>query len=266
MLYPHIDPVAFSIGSVQVHWYGLMYLVAFCLGWGLARWRASRPGSHWTTAEVDDLVTWIMLGVIVGARLGYVFVYDLPAFAAQPALVFQLWNGGMSFHGGLCGVLVACWWWSRRRGRRMLDVLDFCAPLVPQGLFFGRIGNFINGELWGGVTDMPWGMALAEGLPMRHPSQLYEAFLEGVVLFVVLWIYSAKPRPTGRVAGLFALLYAIFRSLVEFVRQPDVQLGYLAWGWLTMGQLLCVPLMLAGLWLLLRPSALPGETPRVARH
>ena len=222
LAYPNISPVALSLGPVQVHWYGLMYLFAFLAGWGLARWRASRPvwiAAGWNGQKVDDLLTWIMLGVVAGGRLGYVL-----------------------------------WWWSRRNKKKFMDVVDFVAPLVPPGLFFGRIGNFINGELWGGVTDGPLGMVFPTGGPLpRHPSQLYEAGLEGLVMFVVLWVYSSRIRPTGRVSGLFAVLYGVFRFAVEFVRQPDPQLGYLAFGWLTMGQLLCVPLLIAGLWLLFRP-------------
>ena len=257
LAYPNISPVALSLGPVQVHWYGLMYLFAFLAGWGLARWRASRPAwiaAGWNGQKVDDLLTWIMLGVVAGGRLGYVLFYDLPVYLDQPSEIFKIWNGGMSFNGGLIGVLLMGWWWSRRNKKKFMDVVDFVAPLVPPGLFFGRIGNFINGELWGGVTDGPLGMVFPTGGPLpRHPSQLYEAGLEGLVLFVVLWVYSSRIRPTGRVSGLFAVLYGVFRFAVEFVRQPDPQLGYLAFGWLTMGQLLCVPLLIAGLWLLFRP-------------
>ena len=238
-------------------WLAGAYLFAFLAGWGLARWRASRPAwiaAGWNGQKVDDLLTWIMLGVVAGGRLGYVLFYDLPVYLDQPSEIFKIWNGGMSFHGGLIGVLLMGWWWSRRNKKKFMDVVDFVAPLVPPGLFFGRIGNFINGELWGGVTDGPLGMVFPTGGPLpRHPSQLYEAGLEGLVLFVVLWVYSSRIRPTGRVSGLFAVLYGVFRFAVEFVRQPDPQLGYLAFGWLTMGQLLCVPLLIAGLWLLFRP-------------
>lgn len=265
LAYPRFDPVAFSLGPVQVHWYGLMYLFAFLIGWGLARYRAGRSpwaGQGWSRERVDDMVTWIMLGVVLGGRLGYVLFYDLKAFLADPAEIFRLWNGGMSFHGGFLGVALAMLWWCRKQKRDFLDVMDFVAPFVPPGLFFGRIGNFINAELWGNVTDKPWGMVFPTGGPLpRHPSQLYEAGLEGLVLFAALWIYSGSGgtlgRARGRVSGLFALLYGAFRFLVEFVRQPDPQLGYLAFGWLTMGQILCIPLIAVGLWLLLRPSAPP---------
>ena len=250
-----IDPVALSIGSLQLRWYGLMYLAGFGLGWLLGRWRASRPGSGWTGPDVDDLLTCVMIGIILGGRLGYVLFYDLPVYINDPMEIVRIWNGGMSFHGGLLGVLGAFWYFARTRGRTFLEVSDFIAPLIPQGLFFGRLGNFINGELWGKVSDVPWGIVFPGAGPLpRHPSQLYEAALEGLALFIMVWVFSLKPRKTGAVSGLFALGYGVFRFAVEFVRMPDVQLGYLAFGWLTMGQLLCVPLILAGAWLLWRKA------------
>ena len=253
MTLPHIDPVALSFGNLQLRWYGLMYLAGFGLGWWLGRWRASRPNSGWRAADVDDLLTCVMIGIILGGRLGYVLFYDLPVYIHDPVEILRIWNGGMSFHGGLLGVLCAFWYFARTRKKSFLEVSDFIAPLVPQGLFWGRMGNFINGELWGKVSDVPWAMVFPTGGPWpRHPSQLYEGLLEGLVLFVVLWIFSTRPRKAGAVSGLFALLYAVFRFGVEFVRVPDAQLGYLAFGWLTMGQLLCLPLMAAGLWLLCR--------------
>ena len=253
MTFPHIDPIAFSIGSLHLRWYGLMYLFAFVGGWLLGRLRASRPNSGWRSQDVDDLLTFVMLGVILGARLGYVLFYDLAEYIRDPLEIFRVWNGGMSFHGGLLGVLGAFWYFSRTREKPFLDVADFIAPLVPQGLFFGRMGNFINGELWGKPSDLPWAMVFPSGGPWaRHPSQLYEALLEGVALFVILWLFSSRKRRPGAVAGLFALLYGIFRFGVEFVRVPDVQLGYLAFGWLTMGQVLCLPLIAVGGWLLWR--------------
>ena len=259
---PHIDPVALSIGSLQLRWYGLMYLAGFGLGWFLGRWRASRPGSGWTAADVDDLLTCVMIGIILGGMIGYVLFYDLPVYVQDPMEILRIWNGGMSFHGGLLGVLGAFWYFARTRGRTFLEVSDFIAPLVPQGLFFGRLGNFINGELWGKVSDVPWAMVFPSGGPYpRHPSQLYEALLEGLLLFFMVWFFSAKQRKPGAVSGLFALGYAIFRFAVEFVRVPDVQLGYLAFGWLTMGQLLCLPLMIAGVWLLCRKAPLAPVRP-----
>ena len=257
-----IDPVALSIGSLQLRWYGLMYLAGFGLGWMLGRWRASRPGSGWTGPDVDDLLTCVMIGIILGGRIGYVLFYDLPVYIHDPMEIMRIWNGGMSFHGGLLGVLGAFWYFARTRGRTFLEVSDFIAPLIPQGLFFGRLGNFINGELWGKVSDVPWAIVFPGAGPLpRHPSQLYEAALEGLLLFIMVWVFSLKPRKVGAVSGLFALGYGVFRFAVEFVRMPDVQLGYLAFGWLTMGQLLCVPLILAGAWLLCRKA--PVLAPRM---
>ncbi len=257
-----IDPVALSIGSLQLRWYGLMYLAGFGLGWMLGRWRASRPGSGWTGPDVDDLLTCVMIGIILGGRLGYVLFYDLPVYINDPMEIVRIWNGGMSFHGGLLGVLGAFWYFARTRGRTFLEVSDFIAPLIPQGLFFGRLGNFINGELWGKVSDVPWAIVFPGAGPLpRHPSQLYEAALEGLLLFIMVWVFSRKPRKVGAVSGLFAFGYGVFRFAVEFVRMPDVQLGYLAFGWLTMGQLLCVPLILAGAWLLCRKA--PVLAPRL---
>ncbi len=249
--YPAIDPVAVSFGPVRLHWYGVMYIAAFLAAGLLVRSRAARPGSGWTADQVDALATWAMLGVVLGARLGYILFYDLDTYLADPLEVFRVWNGGMSFHGGLVGVLSAALWWSLRHKKRFLDVTDFVAPLVPPGLFFGRLGNFINGELWGKVTTVDWGMVFpgAGELP-RHPTQLYEAGLEGLLLFTILWVYSRKPRPLGAVSGLFAVLYALCRIGVEFFRLPDPQLGYLFFGWVTMGQVLCLPLLLAGVLLL----------------
>ena len=262
-----IDPVALSIGSLQLRWYGLMYLAGFGLGWMLGRWRASRPGSGWTGPDVDDLLTCVMIGIILGGRLGYVLFYDLPVYINDPMEIVRIWNGGMSFHGGLLGVLGAFWYFARTRGRTFLEVSDFIAPLIPQGLFFGRLGNFINGELWGKVSDVPWAIVFPGAGPLpRHPSQLYEAALEGLLLFIMVWVFSLKPRKVGAVSGLFALAYGVFRFAVEFVRMPDVQLGYLAFGWLTMGQLLCVPLILAGAWLLCRKAPVLAPSMPQAEH
>jgi len=253
LLHPSFDPVAVHIGPLAVRWYGLMYLLGFAAGWGLGRRRASRPGSGWTPREVDDMVTLCMFGLIIGARLGYVLFYDLPVFLAEPLSMLAIWKGGMSFHGGLAGICFCLWWFGRRTGRSFMQVADFLVPLCPLGLLAGRLGNFINGELFGRPTDLPWGMVFpGGGLAPRHPSQLYEAGLEGVLLFTVVWLFSARKRPTGAVGGLFALLYGCFRFTVEFARQPDPQLGFIALGWLTMGQLLSVPLIAIGGWLLWR--------------
>ena len=253
LLHPEFDPVALRIGPLAVRWYGLMYMLGFAAGWTLGRGRASRPGSGWDAREVDDLVALCMFGLIVGARLGYVLFYDLPLFLAEPVTILEIWKGGMSFHGGLAGICLCLWWFGRKTGRSFMQVADFLVPLCPLGLLAGRMGNFINGELWGRPTDLPWGMVFpGGGIVPRHPSQLYEAGLEGVALFTIVWMFSSKKRPAGAVGGLFALLYGCFRFSVEFVRQPDPQLGYIAFNWLTMGQLLSVPLMLIGGFLLWR--------------
>ncbi len=258
MLAPDIDPVAFSLGPLKVHWYGLMYLVGFVGGWAVGAYRAGRPGSGWQRAEVGDLLFYLALGTILGGRLGYVLFYNFGYYLRHPLEIFYLWTGGMSFHGGLLGVIVAMWWYARRTRRSFFAVADFVAPLVPIGLGAGRIGNFINQELWGRVTDVPWGMVFARtGGPLpRHPSQLYEFALEGVALFAVLWFYSARPRPAGAVSGLFLLCYGVFRFFVEFFRVPDAHIGYLAFGWVTLGQLLSTPMILFGAWLLLRKQPL----------
>ena len=248
MLTASFDPVAFTIGSLSVRWYGLMYVVGFLLGWFLGRQRAARFG--WEARDVDDLVTISMLGCVLGGRLGYIIFYDLPVYLADPSEILRFWNGGMSFHGAAIGLSLAFLYFGRTRKKRFIDIADFITPLIPPGLFFGRIGNFINGELWGKVTTAPWGVIFPHAGPYpRHPSQLYEAFLEGVVLFVLLMWFSARPRRRGQIAGLFAMGYGISRFCVEFVRMPDVQLGYLAMQWLTMGQLLSLPLIAIGCWL-----------------
>ncbi len=251
LTFPEIDPVAISLGPLKVHWYGLMYLVGFAGGWWLAVLRARRPGSGWSRPQLDDLLFYMALGVVLGGRLGYTFFYNLPAFLNDPLILLRVWEGGMSFHGGLLGVLFAIWLYARKSQRRFFAVVDYIAPLVTVGLGAGRLGNFINGELWGKVTDVPWGMVFPGAGPLpRHPSQLYEFLLEGVVLFTILWLYSRKPRPTMAVSGLFAVCYGLFRFLVELVREPDSHIGYLAFGWVTMGQLLTLPLILVGITLL----------------
>lgn len=252
LIHPGFDPVAFSLGPVSVHWYGLMYLAGFAGGYGLGVLRAARPGSGWNSNEVADVLFYIAIGVILGGRLGYVLFYNPAYYLQNPLEILQLWSGGMSFHGGLLGVIAAMAWFARRTQRGFFQVADFIAPLTPLGLLAGRIGNFINQELWGRATDLPWAMVFPATDPARvprHPSMLYEAFLEGAVLFAVLWIYSRRPRPTGRVSGLFLICYGVFRFLVEFVREPDAHIGYLALDWLTMGQVLSIPMVLFGLGL-----------------
>ncbi len=259
--YPIIDPVAISFGSLQVHWYGIMYIVAFILAWLLLRYRAKKAGSGWTATEIDDLITWGMIGVIVGGRLGYILFYDFVHYSANPLDIIYIWNGGMSFHGGLIGVLLATFLWSRKYKKRYITLLDFISPAVAPGLFFGRIGNFINGELWGKVSSVSWAVVFPHaGSQARHPTQLYEAFLEGLVLFVVLWIYSSKERSAGAVSGLFAILYGVFRFISEFYREPDKQLGYLYSDWFTMGMLLSLPLIVIG-GLLFAYSVMKSKNP-----
>jgi phosphatidylglycerol:prolipoprotein diacylglycerol transferase len=244
LVYPDIDPVALALGPLKIRWYGLMYVLGFLGGWFLARRRAAAPGSTWTAADVDDLIFYAALGVIIGGRLGWILFYGFDTVRADPLALVKVWQGGMSFHGGLIGVLVAIALFARRRGRSILDVFDFTAPLPAIGLGAGRIGNFINGELWGKTTGVPWGF-LVQG-EVRHASQLYEALLEGLVLFLLLWWFTSRPRPQLAPSGLFLVLYGTFRFLIEFVRLPDADIGYLAFGWLTMGQLLSLPMIVAG--------------------
>jgi phosphatidylglycerol:prolipoprotein diacylglycerol transferase len=277
-----INPIAFSIGPVQVHWYGIMYLVGFAIAWWLGQRRRAAGRLPVTADQFSDLAFYLMLGVILGGRIGYMIFYDTSELIHNPLSLIRVWEGGMSFHGGLLGVLAAALIWTRRRGLNFFDVMDFIAPVVPIGLGLGRLGNFIGGELWGRHTDAPWGMIFPRALESlsktkddlyqmylagqlnaeaRHPSQLYEFCLEGVVLFAVLWIYSRKPRPRYAVSGLFALLYGLFRFAVEFVREPDVQLGFVAFDWLTMGQILSLPLIAVGLLLLWMSRGAPVLMP-----
>lgn len=253
ILFPNIDPVIFSIGPVTLHWYGLMYLVGFVFALWLAKRRAGKANSGWTKNEVENLLYIGFLGVFIGGRLGYVLFYNLPVFLSNPLYLFKVWDGGMSFHGGLIGVICAMWWYARRTRRHFFQVADFVAPLIPFGLGMGRIGNFINGELWGRVTlDTPWAMLFPGsrgediqivsqdpsllpileqyGVLPRHPSQLYEMFFEGIVLFIILNLFIRKPRPMGSVSGLFLIGYGAFRIFIEFFRQPDAQLGLLGGG------------------------------------
>lgn len=242
------DPVALAIGPVRIHWYGLMYVLGFAGFWLLGILHARRTHTPVAPEQVSDLLFYGALGAILGGRLGSALFYHFDRLLTDPWMILRIWEGGMSFHGGLIGVLVAIWLWQRKSGTGWLAAVDFCAPMVPIGLFFGRTGNFINGELWGRPTDLPWGVIFpAAGPEPRHPSQLYEAALEGLLLFVVLWWFARKPRSVGAIAAVFALGYATVRFAVEFVRLPDAHLGYLAFGWLTMGQLLCIPLALVGL-------------------
>jgi phosphatidylglycerol:prolipoprotein diacylglycerol transferase len=248
--YPQINPVAFSLGTLQVHWYGLMYLLGFVMAWLLAYWRVTHYKLDWTVEQISDLIFYAALGVILGGRIGYMLFYNFSTLMHQPWMLFKIWEGGMSFHGGLIGVLVAIWIFAWRFNKKFWAVGDFLAPLVPLGLAAGRIGNFINGELWGRVTDVPWGMVFphVDAQP-RHPSQLYEFGLEGLLLFLVVWWYAAKPRPTGRVSAVFLIGYALCRLIAECFREPDAQMGFMAFDWLTMGQILTIPMMVLGLGL-----------------
>ena len=295
MPHPYVvqfNAVAFRLGPLQIHWYGLMYLLAFLLIAGLAEYRRRKGRLPVSRDALGDLMFYAMMGVIVGGRVWYMLFYYAGGIGwiwRDPLALFKVWDGGMSFHGGLLGVVLAGWWWSRRHRLHPFDTIDFVAPMVPLGLGLGRLGNFINGELWGKPGDVPWAMifpgsrdedlqlaahdpALAERLQRfgalpRHPSQLYELALEGVAMFAVLWLVSLRPRPRYLVSGLFALLYGCFRFAVEFVRVPDPQLGYLAWGWLTMGQVQSIPLIVVGLVLIAmsrRAPVLPLATHRGA--
>lgn len=253
LIYPNIHPIAFHLGPLTVYWYGLMYLFAFLTCWGVLSYRIRF--SHFkmvlTAEQLSDLLFYAALGVIIGGRLGYMLFYGFSDLIHDPLLLFQIWKGGMSFHGGLIGVIIALWLFSRKIKKSLVDITDFVAPVVPIGLAFGRLGNFINGELWGRETDVPWGMIFPTGgLIPRHPSQLYEFFLEGIVLFVILWFFSQKPRPRFAISGLFLLGYGLVRFFVEFFRQPDAQMGFIAFDWLTQGQLLSLPMIFLGLGLL----------------
>jgi len=253
--YPDIDPVALALGPIKIHWYGISYVVGIVAAWLLLRWRAkNNPLLGWKQDHIDDMVFYATLGIIIGGRLDSVLFYNLPYCLDHPIDVFKINQGGMSFHGGLIGVLLAMVWFARKTNSTFFQVTDFIAPVVPIGLGCGRIGNFINGELWGAPSSVPWAMifpgSAAGGVP-RHPSQLYEALLEGLLLFVILWIYSAKPRPKMAVSGLFLLGYGIFRFGVELVREPDAHLGYLAFEWVTMGQVLSSPMIILGIVLLI---------------
>lgn len=252
LTYPSIDPVAFHLFSWPVYWYGLMYLSGFLIGWALLALRLNVMPRTFSRDQLSDIVFYAALGAIIGGRLGYILFYDWATIFSDPLRIFQTWKGGMSFHGGLLGVLFALALYARKIQKPFLALTDLISPVVPIGLGAGRIGNFINGELWGRMTNVPWGMIFPNGGPyVRHPSQIYEFLLEGVLLFLILWIFSARPRPLGAVSGLFAVFYGLFRFLAEFFREPDLQIGYIAFGWLTEGQLLSIPLILVGIAILI---------------
>lgn len=265
MDFPQIDPVIFKIGPVALHWYGFMYLLGFVAAWLLGNYRAKQPNSGWTKDMVADFLFYAFLGVIIGGRFGYVIFYHMDLWAKDFLYLFKIWEGGMSFHGGLIGVIAACWFFGRKNNLTTLQVTDFITPLGPLGLMFGRLGNFINGELWGRATDesVPWAMKFScdpENAPwykgcdpsgvLRHPSQLYEAIFEGLVLFIMVWLFSSKPRPTGAVTGLFLFGYGFFRFIIEYFREPDAHLAEVS-ELITRGQVLCLPMIGLGLFLMI---------------
>jgi phosphatidylglycerol---prolipoprotein diacylglyceryl transferase len=269
--YHQLDPVAVQIGGFAIYWYSLMYLVAFGAFWLLGVVRARREDTPIAPAQVSDLLFWGVIGVIVGGRVGYVLFYAFDSFLGNPLMLFQIREGGMSFHGGLAGVLIAIWGYGRHLGCGFLRLADYAAPLGPLGLAAGRLGNYIGGELWGRQTDVPWAVIFPESIQpggrysealyqqyqagaldefARHPSQLYQAAGEGLALFVVLWLYSARPRPVGAVGGLFLAGYGFFRFAAEFFREPDAHLGFVALDWMTMGQILSLPMFVIGVVLM----------------
>ncbi len=286
LIHPQIDPVALRLGPLAIHWYGLTYLAAF----GLFMWLASKrlqhqpfasaatsPAGAWSWRDVEDMLFLGVLGVVIGGRLGYCLFYKPGFYLAEPLKIFAVWEGGMSFHGGMLGVFAAMVWFAHSRGRRWLEVMDFVAPCVPLGLAMGRVGNFINGELWGRVADpsLPWGMVFPGAGPLpRHPSQIYQFLLEGVLLFVLLWLYARSPGPdgrgrrTGQVSGIFLIGYGVFRFIAEYFREPDAFLGLLSLG-LSMGQWLCVPMIIGGIalwrWATMQPVT-PAHPQQVVRQ
>ncbi|MGP1930212.1 MAG: prolipoprotein diacylglyceryl transferase [Arsenophonus sp. ET-YP4-MAG3] len=273
IVFPNIDPIVFSIGPITLYWYGLMYLFGFIFALWLAKRRVNKINCGWTKNEIENLLYMGFLGVFIGGRLGYVLFYNLPTFLNNPLYLFKVLDGGMSFHGGLIGVIFVIWWYARKTNRYFFQVADFIAPLIPFGLGMGRIGNFINGELWGRVTlNTPWAMLFPGsfredihivsqdpsllfilqkyGVLPRHPSQLYEMFFEGIVLFIILNLFIRKPRPIGSVSGLFLICYGVFRVFIEFFRQPDAQFGIL-FGGISMGQILSTPMIIIGIFLMI---------------
>ncbi len=252
LVHPRIDPVALSLGPLQIHWYGLTYLVAFGLFLYLGLRRVRQPWNAeagWSKRDIEDLLFWGVLGVVIGGRLGYVIFYKPMHYLANPLEIVMVWKGGMSFHGGLLGVIAALALFANKRSRRFFEVTDLIAPCVPTGLASGRIGNFINGELYGRFADpwLPWGMVFplsGSELP-RHPSQLYQFALEGLLLFGLLWWFASRPRPVGQVSGAFLVGYGVLRFIVEYIREPDGFLGLLALQ-MSMGQWLCLPMIAAG--------------------
>ena len=250
--YPQIDPVALDVGFAKVHWYGLMYLFAFLVAWALGNYRARQKNSGWNKDEVSDVIFYGALGVVLGGRIGYILFYNFDKFLENPSIIIRIWEGGMSFHGGMLGVFLGLYLFARKTGRTFFQVSDFIAPMVPLGLGFGRLGNFINKELWGRPVDsaVPWAMDYGDHIA-RHPSSLYQALSEGLLLFIILFFYSRKPRPTMAVSGVFMTAYGCFRFITEFYRTPDAHLGFVMFHWMTKGQQLSVPMIIFGVTILL---------------
>ena len=252
LVFPQFDPVAISIGPVKIHWYGVMYLIAFGGAWILANSRKDKFNYEWSKDQISDLVFYGSMGAVLGGRLGSVFFYNFDRFLGDPLWLFRVWEGGMSFHGGFLGVIVAVFFYSKSIKKEFWESIDFVAPCVPFGLGAGRLGNFIGGELWGRPTEVSWGMIFPHVDDLaRHPSQLYELALEGIILFIIVWWFSSKQRPRMAVSGVFAFFYGVFRFFIEFFREPDLQIGFLFFDWLTMGQLLSLPMVFVGLLLVL---------------
>ncbi len=246
--FPQIDPVALSLGPLQIHWYALTYIAGFAAAWWLGGRRADAPDSGWSRNDVSDLITNSAIGVILGGRIGYMVFYNFGSLVDNPLSLFAIWRGGMSFHGGFLGVCVAVWLFARSRWKSLFDVSDFVAPLAPLGLAFGRLGNFINGELWGREAGVPWAIVFPQDPAQlaRHPSQLYQFALEGISLFVIVWLFSSRTRPRFAVTGVFILGYGMFRTFAEFFREPDAHIGFVAFDWMTKGMQLSIPMILVG--------------------
>jgi phosphatidylglycerol---prolipoprotein diacylglyceryl transferase len=258
--HPQINVVALQIGPLKIHWYAISYLLGFAFAWWIAKIRAAKLNYHWDNEIISDLIFYCALGVIVGGRLGYVLFYGLTELFSDPWFIFKIWHGGMSFHGGLLGVVIGLFFFARKMNLSWIEMLDFASVLTPIGLGLGRIGNFINSEVWGRITTVPWAVIFPNGGPLpRHPSQLYEALGEGLLLFTIVWFYNTKKSPKGLTISLFLICYGLIRFGLEFFREPDAHLGFIAMNWLTMGQLLSLPMLLIGglLWWFYRPNRKP---------
>jgi len=249
--YPEINPAAIDLGVVKVHWYGLMYLFGFLAAWWFGKVRAKQENSGWNNEQVSDVIFYGAMGVILGGRIGYILFYNFDLFLSNPIIILRIWEGGMSFHGGMLGVFAGLYLFARKTNKTFFQVSDFIAPMVPLGLGFGRIGNFINKELWGRPADsaVPWAMDFGDHIA-RHPSSLYQALTEGLLLFLILFFYSRKTRPRMAVSGAFMMLYGVFRFATEFYRTPDEHLGFVMFDWMTKGQQLSVPMIIIGIALI----------------